>query len=252
MNEAGTERSLEAAAGLTIFITAASPAVGVPLAAALAGTGHRVALLGDAASGGPHGAVHLPLSLRSRDALARGFAQAEERLGRAELIIHDAMPAMPAATRRVVDLSYAEWSQLTHRTVTAALYCLQAAAAHFAGRVGSVLMLGPAMALVGAPGLVPLTAALEAQRSLMKSAARQWGKNALRLNWLALADTSYPQLAAASIPAVPELGPPPPAFGRAPDLKGEIASLVAFFGSAASSALTGATLNADGGNWMVP
>jgi hypothetical protein len=32
----------------------------------------------------------------------------------------------------------------------------------------------------------------------------------------------------------------------------ELAALVAFFGTAAAAALTGSTLNADGGNWMVP
>jgi hypothetical protein len=86
----------------------------------------------------------------------------------------------------------------------------------------------------------------------MKSAARQWGQKALRLNWLALADANYPQLAGATIPEVPELGPPPPALGRGPEVGDAVAALVAFFGGPAASALTGATLNADGGNWMVP
>jgi NAD(P)-dependent dehydrogenase (short-subunit alcohol dehydrogenase family) len=236
-------------------MTAASPAVSAPLAGALAAAGHSVLALGAAARDNVAGASHIPMSLGSRDAVARAFAQAEQRLGRADLIVHDAMPAMPAmpaAARRLTDQSYAEWNQLTHETVRAALYVLQAAAGHFAGRAGSVLLLGPAMALVGAAGLVPLTTALEAQRSLMKSAARQWGKNGLRLNWLALADANYPQLATAAIPVVPELGPPPPALGRSPEVGDDLAALVAFFGGPAASALTGATLNADGGNWMVP
>ncbi|MGO9512706.1 MAG: SDR family oxidoreductase [Steroidobacteraceae bacterium] len=252
MHNAVSSRPHQPAAGLTIFMTAASPAVSAPLAAALAAAGHRVLALGAAACDNVAGASHIPMSLGSRDAVAQAFAQGEERLGPADLLIHDAMPAMPAAARRVTDQSYAQWNQLTHETVRAALYCLQAGAAHFAGRSGCVLLLGPAMALVGAAGLVPLTTALEAQRSLMKSAARQWGKNGLRLNWLALADANYPQLAAAVIPVVPELGPPPPALGRSPAVGDELAALVAFFGGPAGSALTGATLNADGGNWMVP
>lgn len=252
MNNAVSSRPEQPAAALTIFITAAGPAVSAPLAAALVLAGHRVLVLGPAACGNVEGASHIPMSLGGFDAVAQAFAQAGERLGRAELIIHDAMPDMRTAPRRVTDQSYAEWNRLTHETVRAALHCLQAAAAHFAGRVGSVLLLGPAMALVGAAGLVPLTTALEAQRSLMKSAARQWGKNGLRLNWLALADSNYPQLSAAAIPLVPELGPPPPALGRSPEMGAELAALTAFFGGPGASVLTGATLNADGGNWMVP
>lgn len=226
------------AATLTIYITAAGTAVSSPLAAALSGAGHR--------------ALVIPMSFGSRDAVAQAFGEAERRLGRADLIVHDAMPLLPAGARRITEQPHDEWNQLTHASVRAALHCVQSAAVHFAGRPGSVLMLGPAMALVGAAGLVAVSLALEAQRSLMKSAARQLGTQGLRLNWLAIADANYPQLAAAAIPAVPELGPPPPALGRSPEVGGELAALVAFFGSPSGAALTGATLNADGGNWMVP
>jgi NAD(P)-dependent dehydrogenase (short-subunit alcohol dehydrogenase family) len=237
-------------AGLTIFITAASPAISAPLAAALSAAGNRVLVLGTATTGDASTSI-IPMSFGSREAVGEAISQAEQRLGPADLIVHDAMPAMTSAAR-LTDQSNADWNRLTHETVRAALYCLQAAAVHFAGRAGSVLLVGPAMALVGAAGLVPLTTALEAQRSLMKSAARQWGKNGLRMNWLAIGDANYPQLAAAAIPVVPELGPPPPALGKSPAVGEDLAALVAFFGGSAARALTGATLNADGGNWMVP
>jgi NAD(P)-dependent dehydrogenase (short-subunit alcohol dehydrogenase family) len=239
-------------ANLTIFITAAGPAISGRLASALAGAGHRVLVLGAATSDSTAGSSCIPMSFGSRAAVAQGFAKAAQRLGNADLIVHDAMPVMSGGALPMTAQSYAQWNELTHVTVRAALHCLQAAAEHFAHRAGSVLLLGPAMALVGAAGLVPLTTALEAQRSLMKSAARQWGQKDLRLNWLALADANYPQLAGAAIPEGPELGPPPPALGRGPEVGDAVAALVAFFGGPAATVLTGATLNADGGNWMVP
>lgn len=244
-------QAVASSASLTIFITAAGPAIGVPLARALVGAGHRVLLLGPDSCAHAAGAAHVPMSLASRTSVAEGFARAKERLGAAHLIVHDAMPALAAPVARITDQSYRQWQELTHATARAALYCMQAAAEHFGG-AGSLLLLGPAMSLIGAAGLVPLATALEAQRSLMKSAARQWGKNGLRLNWLALADANYPQLAKASIPVVPELGPPPPALGSGPLVGAEVAALVAFFAAPAAALLTGATLNADGGNWMVP
>ena len=48
------------------------------------------------------------------------------------------------------------------------------------------------------------------------------------------------------------LGPPPPALGRVPSVDRDIAPLIAFLGSDGANALTGTTLVADGGNWMVP
>ena len=123
------------------------------LASALAGAGHRVLVLGAAAPDSTAGSSCIPMSFGSRAAVAQGFAKAAQRLGDADLIVHDAMPVMSGGALPMTAQSYAQWNELTHVTVRAALHCLQAAAEHFAHRAGSVLLLGPAMALVGAAGL---------------------------------------------------------------------------------------------------
>ena len=51
-------------------------------------------------------------------------------------------------------------------------------------RAGRRCSSGPSVALVGAAGLVPLITLAEAQRTLVKSAARQWGRHGMRLNWV--------------------------------------------------------------------
>jgi NAD(P)-dependent dehydrogenase (short-subunit alcohol dehydrogenase family) len=74
----------------------------------------------------------------------------------------------------------------------------------------------------------------------------------IRVHWIALGCAgNYGEVDLTNIPVGPELGPPPPALGRVPG-NTEIAPLIAFLGSSGASALTGTTLVADGGNWMVP
>jgi NAD(P)-dependent dehydrogenase (short-subunit alcohol dehydrogenase family) len=150
-------------------------------------------------------------------------------------------------------LSYAQWSEASHDALKCTIYCLQAAHDHFEGRLGSIVVFGPALSLVGAGGLVPLSMALEAQRSLMKSAARQWGRKGIRLNWVAVgAEGNYSELASAAVPRVPEFDSQPPPLGRVPDFVSDVAALIGLLGCDAARAVTGATLNIDGGNWMVP
>jgi NAD(P)-dependent dehydrogenase (short-subunit alcohol dehydrogenase family) len=116
---------------------------------------------------------------------------------------------------------------------------------------GAIVVVGPSVALVGAPGLVPLVTLAEAQRTLVKSAARQWSAQGLRLNWIGVSGPLYSQtLRDARFPSVPELGPPPPALGRVPAIDAEVADVIGWL--ACASGVTGATLNLDGGDWMVP
>jgi NAD(P)-dependent dehydrogenase (short-subunit alcohol dehydrogenase family) len=62
-------------------------------------------------------------------------------------------------------------------------------------------------------------------------------------------DTS---LREARIPPVPELGPPPPALGRVPELETDVAEVIAWLAGEGARGVTGATFNLDGGDWMVP
>ena len=135
----------------------------------------------------------------------------------------------------------------------ATLFCLQGAHSLLCERGGSVVVVGPSTALVGAAGLVPLLTLAEGQRSLVKSAARQWGRHGMRLNWVGVAPQRYaPMLADAPVPMVPELGPPPPALGRVPEPRAELADVIAWLGSEGARGITGASFNLDGGDWMVP
>ena len=121
----------------------------------------------------------------------------------------------------------------------------QAVHPHLAGNDGRVVFLTPTLSMSGAPGFVPLSAAVEGQRLLAKSAARQWGVDGITVNCVAPA----PRVLGLEAGEVALSGP---ALGRDGDPEADLGPIVAFLCSAGSHFLTGATLSADGGVWMAP
>ena len=100
-------------------------------------------------------------------------------LGDLDLVVHGT--ALPASQPADLDsLSLADWQQATSGALFETLCCLQAALPHLRERGGTIVVLGPSAALVGAPGLVPWITLAEAQRTLVKAAARQWGVHSIR------------------------------------------------------------------------
>ena len=181
------------------------------------------------------------------------LADAAQEFDAVDLVMHAA--ALPTALKaRPLDaLSADDWRSAVHRSMLATLFCLQGAHSLLRKRGGSVVVVGPSTALVGAAGLVPLLTLAEGQRSLVKSAARQWGRHGMRLNWVGVPLQHYaPMLSDAPVPMVPELGPPPPALGRVPEPRTDVADVIAWLGSEGARGITGASFNLDGGDWMVP
>lgn len=230
-------------------------------AALLAGRRAIVAMPGLALGGAlarglrRHGACVVEL-----DVTPGSCADAEKVLGRAareaggaDLVVHAGATPAALASRPLEALSAGEWQSAVHRSMLASLYFLQGIyrQQHEAG--GATVLVGPSVALVGAAGLVPLITVAEAQRTLVKSAARQWGRHGMRLNWVGIGAQRYAaSLAEAALPQTPELGPPPPALGRVPEAEAEVADVIAWLGSDGARGVTGASFNLDGGDWMVP
>lgn len=238
--------------GTTVLVAVSGTDAGGQLANGLAHQGARVALLTDRVVETDSKVTQIAASFASRESVFAAFAVAQQRLGPAQIVVHSGTPPISLISAPIENMAFDKWSEVVHAAVKCTIYCLQAAYNHFDGRGGSVVVFGPSLSLVGAAGLVPLSTALEAQRTLVKSAARQWGQKGIRVNWVAIGDENYPELASAAIPKMPEVGPLHPALGRVPDIGGDAAALISLLGSDLARAVTGATLNIDGGNWMVP
>jgi 3-oxoacyl-[acyl-carrier protein] reductase len=189
--------------------------------------------------------------------LANGAAEAETVLAEA---LGDVEPALvvislltPAATaiRALADTDLGTWKQAAVDPIGGAMGLLSALGSRMkpAGR-GAVVFVAPSLSLVGGSGLVGLSTALEGQRGLMKSVARQWGASGVTVNWIAGAPVALSshfekaELAAKGDPV-------PVALGARPGAD-RIAGLAAWLASSAGRSVTGSTQLIDGGEWMVP
>lgn len=228
-------------AGKVAYVVVSGLELGPELVVGLQAEGARVTLIGDLDAE----------AFASRRAVEAAFAVAAEQVGAADLVVHAAAsPALRCGTP-LAGMSEIEFDQ-SDVALRATLYTFQAAHGQMASRGGAIVVVGPALALVGARQLVPLCTASEGQRSLVKSAARQWGHLGITVNWVGAADGQYAADLAGKGPEVPELGPPACALGRAPQLAADIAPVLAFIASRGGRCITGTTLNLDGGDWMTP
>ena len=238
-----------------IYVLTSGLDIGSPIAASLAARGARVAWLSDGTDAPAvdvdERVTRIAASFASRAELELAFAAAAECVGAPDQVVVSALPPSALVARDITAVTDEVWRASCAGAMKSVLHALQAGHTQLRERGGSVVVIGPSLSLAGAPQLVPLSAAVEGQRGLVKSTARQWGRRGLTVNWVAAAPRALSSLFdVLPLPSKPD--PVPIAFGRPLDLGSEIAPVIEFLGSAAGRALTGATLLLDGGEWMVP
>ena len=184
-------------------------------------------------------------------AIEAAVARAKLALGGIDTVVLAVGNAQSREAQPMVALSPEQWSSALLAPLRTSRHCLQAVWRALTPGTASVVLIGPNFSLTGAGGFAALSALSEAQRAMMKSAARQWGGQGIRLNWLGLDPTVFAgQLLGAAFPLSPEMGPPPPALGYVPGIETGVAQTIAMLISA--RAVTGASIPVDGGVWMVP
>jgi 3-oxoacyl-[acyl-carrier protein] reductase len=233
--------------GRTVFVANAGIDVASALARGLEARGARIIVLHD----GVPAERHVGCSFASRAATEQAFAAAVAKAGVPDQVVVSVLPAPALHATPLHELAPEDWRAACRDALKALLYVLQAAFTQMGERGGSVVALGPALSLAGAERLVALSAALEGQRGLVKSTARQWGRRGLTVNWVAAAPLALsPLFDGLPLPVKPDAVRI--ALGAGPTLDEGLAGVVDFLGSPSGRALTGATLVADGGEWMVP
>lgn len=242
--------ALQCAKDKKIVVIAMGFGVVDSLVQGLIAQGASVSLVTDAVQASTLNAV-CESEFSSQSGLALALRQAVQQLGEIDAVVVALTPAASLVVRPITSMSSEDWQSACLTPLRLARHCLQEAFALFAGRPGSVVLLGANLSLTGSAGLSAFSAFSEGQRALMKSAARQWGSRGIRVNWVGVDSATFvPSLQDVPIPLSPEMGPPPPALGYVPTLDKGVAESIAMLVGA--SALTGISLPVDGGFWMVP
>ena len=248
---------MSALAGRVAVVTGADQPLGRGLARALATAGAAVGLVGatralaavtaelDALG---TRATAVDATLTDRDAVATAFTTvADELEDRVSILVHAAMDPVAYEPVAFEALDDERFETVWEGTMRAALAVLQASFAQMRGRGGHVVFVTPTVSMSGAARLGPYAAAVEGQRLLAKSAARQWGTEGIRVNCVAPAPEQVP-IGVRSV----DVSLAPAALGGPGDPEHDLGPLTVFLASAAADFVTGATVGADGGVWMAP
>lgn len=214
----------------------------------------RVVLLTDNAEAlraSQDGVQRLAMNTGSRAAIQTALDAAVAVAGAPDLVVLCVLPEASVRLTELAELSESDWFTSVRETIRTTLHLLQAMAPMLRERGGSVIFLVPSLSLTGCARLVALTTALEGQRGLMKSVARQWGATGVTLNWVAVTPSALSPVFAQA-PLAIKADAVPVALGRALDLASEVVPIIDFLASTAGRKMTGATLCLDGGEWMLP
>jgi 3-oxoacyl-[acyl-carrier protein] reductase len=181
----------------------------------------------------------------TREGAIAALSATAEQLGRLDAIIH-APPLAAPANASFAQIGEEHWIAGAEQPIWTALVLFQAAHSIFGDTGGSIVSVLPTAALTGAAGFVPFAAAAEGIRQIVKSAARAWGHQGVRVNclaapleeWNVSAEHPVPNRYGASL-----AGPNSPS-----DLAGAAALLI----SPLAGGVTGATVGLDRGTVLAP
>jgi 3-oxoacyl-[acyl-carrier protein] reductase len=181
--------------------------------------------------------------------LGRGWTREDGRgaLGAIDALVY-AVALDLLEDRLLADTDEEQWAERAEEPIWAALVALQAGYAALGGRGGPIVVVVPSIALTGAAGLAPAASAAEGIRQLVKSAARAWGRDGVRVNCVTapLEDWSFAPDEAHRVPN--RYGPSLEGANTPADLAGAVAILL----DGAASAVTGTTVGADRGTVLAP
>ena len=148
------------------------------------------------------------------------------------------------------DMSADMWAQGCEQPIAEALTRLTQHRDALLATNGHVVFVIPSFAMSGAKGFSAAAAAGEGLRTLAKGAAKQWGKDNVRVNTIALDPQHFvPGEAGKQLSAVMGLATSS-GFGHKGDIATDITSALDWLTAEDSRFITGATLTLDGGIWM--
>ena len=246
--------------GRVAIVTGAGQGVGEGIARALASAGAAVVIAARRADNGEPAAA----AIRARGATAtfvRCDVTAEADVdavvvhtigdhGRLDVVIHNAVsPPGPPGPVQAVDPD-----TITNQiaTSTTATYLFgRAAHPHLAATGGTFIVLTSPAGMEGSGNLPVYATVKGAQRGMLKSLAREWGPDGIRVN--AIAPVAWTPAMTAATDANPTLQARLEArtpLGRIGDPEADIGPVAVFLASDMARHMTGQTMAVDGGRYL--
>lgn len=244
-----------------VLVTGAGRGVGRGIALACAGSGARVVIAEKRAEEGAAvareieakggGAHFAPCDVTRREAVDAAVAAALDRFGRLDAVVHNAtsdLSPMPD------DLATVDPGQLEDHMGVAlrgALHCAQAAFEALREARGQLVVLTSPAGMEGAATLPLYSAVKGGQRGFVKSLAREWGREGVRVNAISpLAATPAMVRAFDEDPALRRQIEALGALGRIGDPEQDVGAVVTLLLSDRTGYVTGQTWVVDGGRFM--
>lgn len=231
----GIARAL-ADAGAAVVIAARRAENGEPAAAAIRERGHAASF------------VRCDVAVETDVQAAVGHAVAEH--GRLDIVVHNAV-SPPGPPTPVQDVDPDVITAQIATSTTAAYLFATAAHPHLAANGGTFILLTSPAGMEGS-GNLPIYATVKgAQRGLLKSLAREWGPDGIRVN--AIAPVAWTPAMTTATEANPMLQARLEArtpLGRIGDPETDIGPVAVFLASDMARHMTGQTMAVDGGRYL--
>jgi NAD(P)-dependent dehydrogenase (short-subunit alcohol dehydrogenase family) len=246
--------------GRTVLVTGAGAGVGEGIARACAAHGANVVIAarrretGDpvaaaiTADGGRARCVRCDVA--DLDDVRGAVEAAVAAFGGLDTVVHNALaPVGPPGA--IEDVSEETWRAMVATAVRASYHCAVVAHPHLRARRGSLVLITSAAGVEGSAHLPAYAVAKAAQRGLLKSLAREWGPDGVRVNGIApVALTPALQRATAARPeALDEQLVARTPLRRIGDPTADIGPVAVFLASDLARYVTGQTVVADGGGF---
>ena len=196
-------------------------------------------------------ATYVACDVTKRDSVDAAVAHAIDRFGGLDILVNNAQraPYKPTPilehTDEIVDLCFDTGFRGT-------LYFMQAAYPHLKKSGGRIINIGSASGLEGRAGLGAYGAAKEAIRALSKTAAHEWGRDGINVNIICpLANSPGVAAMIEHSPNFEKQVTASQPIGRIGDCENDIGPVAVFLASEDSRYVTGHTISADGGAYMI-
>jgi 3-oxoacyl-[acyl-carrier protein] reductase len=246
--------------GRTAVVTGAGQGVGKGIALALAAAGANVVIAARRAATGDPVAAEINrraghASSIQTDVTRRADVEAMvvatvDTYGGLDVMVHNAFKG--GLGHRLEDVTAEAWTDFSRTAVWASFYCAQLAYAHLRrSRAGRLVLVSSPAGVEGSVNIPVYAPVKAAQRSMVKSLAREWGADGITVNCIAPVAAS-PALSAAfrQNPVLEERLSARAALGRIGDPEVDIGSVVAWLASDAAGYVTGQTIVCDGGSFI--